>query len=103
MATKAELEEKIQSLNNYIKRLKESNEHLQELVDNFDNKTKMYIQDGKDVAYYNWRNGNSEFLGRYIKEWVQDHLSLEVESEDNIIRARLLLDDYEFSSSSTWN
>lgn len=92
MATKAELEANIQGLNDYIKRLEENNERLQKLVDDFDNKTKMYIQDGKDVAYYNWKNGNSEFLGRYIKEWLRDHLTLESTEEYSYPNVKLVVD-----------
>ena len=92
--TKAQLEIKIESLNEtlnmYKKLYTEAHEQLKEVTD----KVSRIDEIKQDALYENFKSQYSVFLNRYMKEWMSEHVSIHVNGNNtNYVEVALGVDN----------
>lgn len=99
--TKAELNEIIEIKNAQITRANDKISELESELKEVPQKIKEALDMIEELEYKNWKASNEKFLNRFMKEYLKDHLSIQIECEEGgYVEGKLYIDDEEISNGS---
>lgn len=89
---KADLEIKIKRLQEEVVKLRKEKSEFENLARNLTDGIPVLIE---NAMYEKFKNENGKFLDRFMKEWISEHVSVEIDGDNcsNYVDVRLKVDD----------
>lgn len=96
---KADLEIEIKRLQEEVVKLRKEKSEFENLARNLTDGIPVLIE---NAMYEKFKNENGKFLDRFMKEWMSEHVSIEINGDNcsNYVDAALYVDDEKFSEST---
>ena len=96
---KSELEILVSELESKIRNIREEKDSYKSRYETLLNSLNDRIEDAK---YEDFKNQNGKFLDRFMKEWVREHVSVDINGDDcpNYVDVILKIDDETVSTNT---